>query len=203
MPLTRDGTSPEPSVVYSLECLALALNAQQPESLQVTADPLCRSPLHRHAVKTCVIVYIIRAQHAYSIWQAYAGKPDPKFYYEPVEPSDWQPPRPDTCLELYRKAYCSQADVAFPLLFWASLVGLCYSAALPLWGIVLVALPYFVGGTQLFIVKGRHSLLFNLLSACLIHPKPPSPLAPPAKHYLLMLFMALVHTCCWRCRYER
>ena len=84
-----------------------------------------------------------------------AGKPDPAWYYEPVQPSDWKPPKADTCIELYRRAYCGIADVVFPLLWLGILAVLCWGQWLPLWGIVLVGLPLFVGGVQLFIVSGK------------------------------------------------
>ena len=85
----------------------------------------------------------------------HAGPPDPSWYYESVPPSSWEPPQQDTCLELYRKAYCGRADVAFPILWLAGLTLLCWSQTMPLWAIVLVAIPLFIGGVHLFIIKGE------------------------------------------------
>ncbi|KAK9808205.1 hypothetical protein WJX73_008423 [Symbiochloris irregularis] len=83
-----------------------------------------------------------------------SGRPDPSWYYEQVEPSDWKPPAPDTCVELYRKAYCSEADAAFPILWMASLAALGYAEALPLWGLILAAALLFAAGLRLFILQG-------------------------------------------------
>ena len=96
-----------------------------------------------------------------------AGRPDPAWYYEQVPPSEWQPPAPDTCMELYRRAYCSEADVAFPVLWFISLVGLCWAEVLPLWGLLALAAVLFVGGTQLFIVTGEAVLRRRKCEYCL------------------------------------
>ena len=81
--------------------------------------------------------------------------PDPRTYYEHVQPSDWRPEHPDTCIELHRKAYCGHGDAAFPFLYFAILSSLCYWHLLPFWGICLVVLPLFVLGMQLLVFKGK------------------------------------------------
>ena len=43
----------------------------------------------------------------------------------PAKPEEWQPPKADTCLELYRKAYCKHADGFFVPGLMALLAALC------------------------------------------------------------------------------
>ncbi|KAK9814386.1 hypothetical protein WJX72_004988 [[Myrmecia] bisecta] len=85
-----------------------------------------------------------------------AGQPrlDPKQYYEQVEPSGWRPPQGDTCAELYRRAYCSHCDAMYPLLFVAAVGLVCYANVLPVWLLLLLLLPTFVMGVQVFVLKG-------------------------------------------------
>ena len=44
---------------------------------------------------------------------------DPKYFYEQVAPSDWQPPEGDSCFALYRRAYCGYGDLLFPPLYFS------------------------------------------------------------------------------------
>ena len=44
---------------------------------------------------------------------------DPKYFYEQVAPSDWQPPEGDSCFALYRRAYSGYGDLLFPPLYFS------------------------------------------------------------------------------------
>lgn len=80
-------------------------------------------------------------------------------YYEDVAPSDWRPEPAESCTELHRRAYCSHADAAFPVLFVA-LVGLTCFLQLLSPGWLLLALPVtFLLGMQLLVVKGELLIL--------------------------------------------
>jgi hypothetical protein len=83
---------------------------------------------------------------------------DPQTYYEHVAPSNWKPPEGDSCLALYRRAYCGYGDAALPPLYFAIVGAICYWQLLPLWGLLLTLLPLLGFGIHFLVFKGKPTL---------------------------------------------
>lgn len=86
---------------------------------------------------------------------------DPRTFYEPVEPSEWKPPEGDTCLELYKRAYCGTGDLLMPPIYFSVLGIVCFWGLLPVWAILLLLLPLFGLGMHCLVFRGESTAMLT------------------------------------------
>ena len=68
---------------------------------------------------------------------------------------EWTPPPPETCWELYRKAYLARADLYFGPVFISLLAAVCWLRAVPFWALGAAVPGLFFAGVKVFVINGE------------------------------------------------